>query len=97
MQINRSLFRVTFGWMRNSLLSHQRWWEMGMIGLGVLVGATALYWWLWQPLSPSVTQSPVLTTRLDVAALEELTRWVTEREGRGTAGTLEGRFDAMFK
>lgn len=96
-KFNHNLLRHVRRWVSSSLLTHQRWWEVTVIGFGLLAGAAGLYWWLWQPVVLPEVPGAVLTMRLDVGTIEQLRHWVTEREQRGAAGSVAGRFDGVFR
>lgn len=89
-KLNRNVWQQGQQRVWGTLFIHQRWWEAGVISVGLVASVGALYWWLWWPVASNNITITSLNEQLDVAAIEQLTGWMTTRERRGADGNSYG-------
>lgn len=83
--------------LTEALLRYPRRWEAGVVLLGLMFGAAALYWWLWRPGPTDTSLEKLSAVQLDVAALKELAAWADERERAVVAPEAVDRFNDLFQ
>ncbi len=92
-----SLLRRARQSLTGTLLLYPRWWEVGVISAGLVLGMMALYWWLWRPVPVEIMPAANQPVQLEVPLINQLTRWAAEREQQYQRATIEPRFGALFK
>ena len=79
------------------LLTRARWWEVGVIIVCLGGSVAGLYWWLWRPVAGDAALARETSVQLDVATLEQLTKWLDERERGTLSGGVAERFNELFE
>ncbi len=80
-----------------ALLTRRHWWGGGVISVCLVLSMVAVYWWLWRPAARGETTITNPNVHLDVVAIEQLTKWVAEREQGKASSEVDGHFNELFK